>query len=273
MRSRSDGPAAVPAAVTSDGTGTATDNGRVTRNGRRGRSGRVRPWLVVLTVVVVAWLAMFVVPVYMTLDPSRTPIGLLKGSSVHYPMVVIHVVGGLVAMLAGCMQMWPWLRQTRPRLHRIVGRIYVGAIFIAAPAAVALVVLGAMRDGPRFGTHLNAFAVGSTLWAILWLATTVRGVYLARRRRFAEHRRMVIYSFALTLAIMYSRPLIIMAAFNAVPGWDFAAFFENMGWLPWVVNLLIAQWWLNRTARRPLALPPSAVPAEREAAPRVRVSA
>jgi Predicted membrane protein (DUF2306) len=249
------------------------DRGGSARPDHAGGHRRFRPWLVVLTIVVIAWLGIFVVPTYITLDPGRTPIGLLKGSRVHYPVVVAHVAGGLVAMLAGCLQMWPWLRQAHPRVHRTVGRIYAGAVFVAAPAALALVILGNLRDGPRFDTYLNAFAVGSTIWAVLWFGTTARGLFLARRRRFVDHRRMMVYSFALTVAIMYSRPLLIVAYTNALPIFNFAAYFENIGWLPWVANLLIAQWWLNRTARRPLALPPSVVPAQPELTPAPRVPA
>lgn len=248
-------------------SGPAEPDPRRTAGTRRSGGGRFRPWLVVLTAVVILWLGIFVLPIYITLDPSRSPIGLLEGSQLHYPIVIVHVAGGLLAMLGGCFQVWPWLRQTHPRVHRMVGRIYIGSVFAAAPAALALVVLGALRDGPLFDTYFKAFSVGSTVWAILWLFTAARGLYLIRRRRIAEHRRMMVYSFALTLAILHSRIVVIMASTEAIPGVNFFAFYEVMGWLPWIAHLLVAHWWLNRTAHRPLALPPSVVLAQPAATP------
>jgi hypothetical protein len=120
-------------------------------------------------------------------------------------------------------------------------------------------VLALIRDGEQApGTYVSAFAVGNLMWAALWFGITIRGYQMARRRRWVEHRRLMIYSFALTLAIMWSRVVIGVAESHAIPGFNLVAFFEIIGWLPWVGHLLAAQWWINRTSRRPLALPATA---------------
>lgn len=72
---------------------------------------RRHPWIVVLTVVVVAWLGLFVVPTYITLNPDRAGITLLRSFPLHYPVLIVHVVTGLLAMITGCLQMFPRLRQ------------------------------------------------------------------------------------------------------------------------------------------------------------------
>jgi drug/metabolite transporter superfamily protein YnfA len=211
--------------------------------------------LALLSVIVLVWLAKYVVPKYYRLDRDDIGVFLIKGNTWHYPVLVIHVLFASVAMLTGCLQMWGWLRRTRPDLHRITGRVYVGSVFLAAPAAFGLVLFALHRDGDRIGTYLSSFAIGSLVWATLWFGVTVRGFQMALQRRWVEHRRMMIYSFALTLAIMEGRPLNTLAVKNTFSQWNLTAFFELMGWMPWVLHLLVAQWWLNRTARRPLVLP------------------
>ncbi|GLW12367.1 hypothetical protein Misp01_74950 [Microtetraspora sp. NBRC 13810] len=41
--------------------------------------------------------------------------------------------------------------------------------------------------------------------ALLWLGSTAAGYRMARRRRFAEHRRWMLRSFALTFSIITNR--------------------------------------------------------------------
>jgi hypothetical protein len=213
-------------------------------------------WLIVLTVVVVLWLGLFVVPTYVTLNPDQSRTVLLDSFPMHYAVLIAHIGGGLLALVTGCLQMFARLRVRWPRLHRITGRVYVLAVLTSAPASGALVAASVVRDSEQgvasAGTSLT---VGNSICVVLWFGTTLLAWRMARRRRFAEHRRLMIYSFALTLSILYSRPLIGVAISGVIPGFTLETFFHNVGWLPWVVNLIFAQWWLNRTARRPLALP------------------
>ncbi|MEU9826071.1 DUF2306 domain-containing protein [Micromonospora chersina] len=220
--------------------------------GRRRDSDRRprRSWGVgLLTFIVIAWLMIFVVPVYLTFDPHLARIQLRAGSAIHYPLLIIHVWTGTIAMLTGCLQLWPRLRRRRPAVHRISGRIYAGAVLLGAPALAALIVI----RGGDLGTVSTAVPVGFGVLTVLWVWTTWRGVRYARLRRFADHRRMMIYSFAFTLSIIWSRVAFIVAMM--IPGSDMRWVGENTGWFPWVFNLLVAHWWINRTARRPLQLP------------------
>jgi FtsH-binding integral membrane protein len=168
---------------------------------------------------------------------------------VHYVVLMTHLIGGSVAMIAATLQMWPWLRRTRPAVHRWVGRTYayVGVI-PGALASVALMYINGSWTG----------AIGSGLWATLWIFTAIAGIRAARRRRFADHRKWMIRGFALTLAIIWSR-LIFDVVFRTglETKIDFVVLGEFFGWGPWVAHLLVAQWWLDRTAKRPSSLQPA----------------
>lgn len=208
-------------------------------------------WLGFFSFVVVAWFAAFVLPTYIGLDPSKSRVQLRPDVWFHYPVLIIHIAASAVALFAGCLQMSTKLRRYYPRAHRISGRWYIFAgVIPGALAAAALIGINLHETPSDAGLSIS---VGNSSWAVLWFASAVVGWRYARQRRYADHRRMMIYSFALTMAILWTRPFAV-AAFT-IPGFKLDWFIENVGWMPWVGNLLIAQWWLNRTARRPAERP------------------
>ena len=204
--------------------------------------------MVPLAVLSVAFVA-FSLPPYLTLDPARSRVpGLREGFALYYPLLVTHIVFVSVALLAGCLQVWPWLRRQHPGVHRASGRVYVfGGVL---PAGVA--VLGVAP----FSSTGFVSQVGNTLLALLWLPVTVAGYRAARRRRFVEHREWMIRSFALTTSIVLNRLWLVAFLILLPPrtgsasGGDEAALVEAAAgasvWLSWVVNLLVAEWWLQR---------------------------
>jgi hypothetical protein len=101
--------------------------------------------------------------------------------------------------------------------------------------------------------------VALTLLGLLWPATTIAGYRMARRRRFAEHREWMIRSVALSFSIVTNRVWGVLCVPLFVPDslpegsveWR-AALAQAMGvafWLCWVVNLLVAEWWIQRRRR------------------------
>jgi hypothetical protein len=96
--------------------------------------------------------------------------------------------------------------------------------------------------------------------AVLWLGTSVAGYRAARGRRFAEHREWMVRSVALAFSIVASRvwSVVCIVAFapsvlsgGPVDPDELAQAVSAATWLSWVVNLLVAEWWLHRTRRRP----------------------
>src|SRR5687767_8051593 len=200
-----------------------------------------RPWIAPLLMVVIAFLA-FSLPPYLSLDPRRSriqPPGSIAG---YFPILVAHVVFGSVALLAACLQVWPWFRQRYRVAHRIAGRVYVfGGVL---PAGLLGLTLGAFTP---FGPMLR---VSNVMLALLWLTFTVTGYRMARQRRYVEHRRWMIRSFALTASIITNRIWGVIAFLVLTPqlhttfggnetmlAWTIAGL---AGWLGWVVSLLIA---------------------------------
>ncbi|GAA3724980.1 DUF2306 domain-containing protein [Plantactinospora mayteni] len=217
----------------------------------RARVRRQLRWAVPLTLLAVAFVA-YALPPYLTFDPSRARLPVPEGFPQYYPLLVAHIVFGSVALLTGCFQVWPWFRQRYPAAHRWMGRAYFfGGVF---PAGIA--VLGVTP----FSTTGFVSQVGNTMLAILWLATSVAGYRMARQRRFVEHRRWMIRSFALTGSIVVNRVwatlfvILLLPQVDTTYGGEENAMIQAAAgasvWMSWVVNLLVAEWWLERGEAR-----------------------
>lgn len=210
-----------------------------------------RPWIGPLALITGVFLVLSLPP-YLTFDPdvSRTPIR--EDVAGHYPVLWAHIAFGTVALVTACLQLWPRLRQRRPAVHRWSGRIYVFAGVL--PSGVLALIVAALAD-----TGISAQAANVTL-AVLWLATTVAGFRMARQRRFGEHREWMIRSVALAFSIVVNRVWLVLCLAVADPSgfvgkteMDPAVIDNAVGaatWLSWVVNLLLAEWWLQRRRRR-----------------------
>ncbi|MFI9010498.1 DUF2306 domain-containing protein [Actinosynnema sp. NPDC053489] len=214
---------------------------------RQGKRWYARAWVAPLAVVVAAFVA-FSVPPYLAVDPGLSRVPAPPGNGWHFPVLVAHVVFGSVAILTCVVQVWPWFRQRYPVAHRRVGRVYVFAGVL--PAGATALAIGAVSP---FGP-LNQ--VGNVLMGALWLAFTVTGYRMARRRRYVDHRRWMIRSFALTASIMSNRVWAVVATIALTPRLDTTfggspvalsqAVSGLAAWLGWVVPLLVAEWWLER---------------------------
>jgi hypothetical protein len=135
----------------------------------------------------------------------------------------------------------------------MIGRIYVvGGVL---PAGVLGLTIGAVSP---FGPVIRA---SNVLLAAVWLTVTIVGFTMARQRRFVEHRRWMIRSFALTMSIVTNRAWGVIAYIVLLPQLEttFGGSEAMMrytiaglaGWLGWVIPFLVAEWWLERDIRRP----------------------
>lgn len=213
----------------------------------RSRKWWQRPWVAPLAMVSVAFIA-YSLPPYLTFDRTQSRVPQPGNLTFHYPILVAHILFGSVALLGCCIQIWPWFRQRYPAAHRVIGRVYVfGGV---VPAGLMALTIGAVSP---FGPMV---AVSDVLGASLWLACTITGFRMARARRFAEHRRWMIRSFAMTASIITNRVWIVLWIVILSPqlsttfGGSEVALRQTIsglsGWLGWVVPLLITQWWLDR---------------------------
>ncbi len=163
------------------------------------------------------------------------------------PWLLIHAGLAATALLVGPFQFLKGLRARWPKVHRIIGRIYVIGCLGAAPAGMVLAV----------GTDAGPIAQwGFGTLSVIWFVITANALRLAMAGRIAEHRRWMIRSFALTFAAVTLRlylpipPMFLHMSF--IEG------YRAISWISWTSNLAVAElflaWPLLRRApnRRPV---------------------
>ena len=161
----------------------------------------------------------------------------ITGNLFASPWLSIHAAAASTALLVAPLQFIARLRKRFPRIHRITGRLYV----------VACVVGGLTGLPLAWGATAGPIATaGFGILAILWLWTTAVAWRLAVDGRFAEHRRWMIRSIALTAAgIMLRVYLGIMLTLPV----EFYEGYRVIAFLCWVPNILLAELYLRRGRR------------------------
>jgi hypothetical protein len=150
------------------------------------------------------------------------------------PFLVLHVIGGIVALVIGPFQFIAAIRARWPRIHRATGLTYIAACAVAAPAGLVLSV--GTTAGPVAGAGFAALS-------LLLLYFSGQGLRSALARRFDEHREWMLRSFALTAAAITLR-LMIPASFML--GFDFVASYRVIAWLCWTTNLAMVELYIRR---------------------------
>jgi uncharacterized membrane protein len=172
----------------------------------------------------------------------------ITANAFAHPFLVLHVAGGVTALLLGPLQFVRRVRLRWPRVHRLSGRVYVAACLIAAPAGLMLAL----------GTTAGAVAgAGFAIPALLWPLFTGLGWQAALQRRFAEHREWMLRSYAITANAITLRLMLPLAG---VLGYGFFEAYRVIAWLSWIVTLAAFEAWIRarRTAPARAAPEPAA---------------
>jgi len=159
----------------------------------------------------------------------------MKRDFAAHPLgVYLHVFAAAVALFLGPFQFSARLRRAQARLHRWMGRVYLG---------VGVLV------GGLSGLYISQFAFGGlaakfgfAALAVCWLYTGLRAFLAIRRRAVDEHRKWMVRNFSLAFAAVTLR-LYVPASFAA--GADFAVAYPIIAWLCWLPNLAFAEWRYN----------------------------
>lgn len=203
---------------------------------RAGEGRWHRQAMILFSVATIAYVV-YKLPPYLTFDSRNSLIP--PEHPLHFALLSGHVMAGSISLLTSVLQLWPWLRRTHPAVHRVSGRIYI--LGGALPSAVLALAMYPVTHG--------AGRVAVLVAASLWSTTAIFGWMAARQKRFAEHRRWMVYSFAIMWG--YGVWVFVLAnAFYYALGLNLETSMEAARWISWTGNLLIVHWWLERTAGR-----------------------
>ena len=164
-------------------------------------------------------------------DGAHAPAPL--GNALARPWLYLHIAGAATALLVAPTQLLPSLRAKGRPWHRWMGRVYV----------VGCIAGGVGGFVSAFGSTAGPVATtGFATLAVCWIVANVMGWRRATQRRFAEHRRWMIYSFAMTFAAVTLRLGLPIAPLMHRP---FVEGYRVMAWASWLVNLAVAELYLR----------------------------
>jgi uncharacterized membrane protein len=115
-------------------------------------------------------------------------------------MLIPHTLSGTFALLAGPLQFSTRFRQRHLQWHRVIGRLYVVAVFVGSVTGIAL-AWG--RPG----------LPGTSMQAAAWMVCTTAAFVTARNRQIVAHRQWMARSYAVTFTFVSSRVLNLVPAY------------------------------------------------------------
>lgn len=162
----------------------------------------------------------------------------------------IHIVSAGLALLVGGFQFSRTLRRRSLRLHRWIGRTYVGSVLIGGISAFIMSFFSSVA-------LLGFFGFGTL--AVLWIWTTYRGYRSAREGDLAAHQAWMIRSYALTYAAPTLRIwllvlLLIQLPFGVDPAVAAVNAYAPVPFLCWLPNIVVAEFIVHRRGLPSFAL-------------------
>jgi uncharacterized membrane protein len=107
-----------------------------------------------------------------------------------------HVLAGLAAIIIGPFQFWSRLRYRHPKVHRVTGRLYLGAVLVGGIGGMAMAVT--IPEG-------LAYATGLFFLSVAWMLTAGMALTAIRLRVIEQHKEWMIRSYVVTFAFVTFR--------------------------------------------------------------------
>lgn len=163
----------------------------------------------------------------------------------------LHFAAGGVILMLGCIQLSRSLRARRPSVHRVLGRIYVAASFLAGIGGLCFILIKGTVGGPLM-------SVGFAGYGIALMVCAVQAYRNARARRIEIHEGWALRLFALAIGSwlyrMYYGFWLLLAGHLGHTA-DFRGGFDRvLTFLFWVPNLIVVELYLRARRRSSSAL-------------------
>src|SRR5687768_6045844 len=110
-----------------------------------------------------------------------------------------HAVFGSIVLLSAPFQFSDRLRARLPKLHRIMGRLYVLGVYVLAPTGAYIQYFQERGGAPR------SFTLLAIVDAALLIGTTTLAGFFAFKRKITLHRQWATRSYAVALVFIFGR--------------------------------------------------------------------
>ena len=154
--------------------------------------------------------------------------------------LLVHIAGGLIALLSGPIQLWLGLHSVKMNVHRKLGLLYMAGMTIGSIGAIGLALQ--TEGGLIFGSGLFFLAVA-------WISTTSLAYVAIRRGLIDQHREWTIRSYVVTFAFVTFRIGQVVMVGSGLP---LLTVLGIMAWACWAVPLLVTELLIQgRKLRKP----------------------
>lgn len=149
----------------------------------------------------------------------------------------LHVFSSVFVIVSGLLQFNRWSIKRHPKIHRVSGYVYVSVLLvISGPGAL---VMSLYANG-GFWPQLSF-----TLLSVLWIGFTFYALILVYKKRYIEHGKWLLRSYALTLSAVTLRFYLMIFDFFNVPLGPIESY-TIVAYLSWIPNLIFAEWLIRR---------------------------
>jgi len=171
-------------------------------------------------------------------------------------LMLPHGVAGALALLLALPQFSERLRRRRPRLHRILGRVYVAGVVVCAPTAIPI----AITLGPP------SIVMAAIIQSAGWLLTTALGLYSIRTGDVRQHKEWMIRSYPFAMVFVVARVILAIPAVGAMGEVALVSVVWSCIALACFVPSLVISWGaLFKRSRQPARVPAPRVKSDRPA--------
>src|SRR5215207_5969586 len=147
-------------------------------------------------------------------------------------LLLPHALAGAVALLLAPFQFSARLSRRAPRLHRVMGRLYVAGVFISAPLAVPV----ALILGPP------SLVMAATIQSSGWLLTTAIALYAVRRGDIRQHQEWMTRSYPFAMVFVLARVVLAVPAVSEMGEVAFVSVVWSCITLACFVPSLVLSW-------------------------------
>lgn len=157
--------------------------------------------------------------------------------------MLLHFVAGVVLMTAGPIQLIPYIRRRYLNIHRIVGRLYIGAACMASVCATVFVLLFGTSRGNKFEDS------GNILFGILVLVCACQSYWHIKiTHKIQLHKLWSWRLFALVIgALLYRLYVTVYFALVLYTPWKGSVVvYNSLYFLFYLPNLVVVEFLWQR---------------------------
>lgn len=146
----------------------------------------------------------------------------------------VHVCTSIFTLLAGFTQFNSAILNTKPIVHRAMGKLYVIVVlFFAAPSGL---FIGLFANGGLYSK------IAFVILSILWFYYTLKGYLAIKNHQISAHKAFMLRSFAIAFSAITLRlwKVILVYLFHPAP----MDVYQIIAWLGWVPNLMLIEYFI-----------------------------